>query len=216
MVSHSVLVLPKVTAPDMEQAFWETEHWESLPAFLLVRAADGTTPAHPTAVQAAWSDRGIHVFFTCTDPLPIPGDNAGEAPDEEGEAVGVFLDPIGEREQYVAILVSPYGRVYDARIENPLHRRVDSEIDESWDCSGIRVQSRGGADQWTVEMLIPFSGLTPALDPPKVGDRWTGNFYRIIRQPREEISAWQPTCQLPVDVHNSDAFGILEFGPELV
>ncbi len=66
--------------------------------------------------------------------------------------------------------------------------------------------------EWAVEMLIPFDGITPAIKPPHVGDRWVGNFYRIERLPVMEITAWQPTFTSPPDLHASSCFGILEFG----
>jgi hypothetical protein len=112
----------------------------------------------------------------------------------------------------MALLVSPYARVSDARVENPHHRGIDSEIDESWTCAGVRVRAWSSKVQWVIELLIPFAGITPAIDTPSPGDRWTGNFYRIERHPFTEISAWQPILHTPVDLHASDRFGILVFG----
>ena len=215
MIAPAVLVLPKVKAPGTDRAFLAPAQWQTTATIHLVRAEDGDVAGLPTEVRLAWSERGLHLHFRCTDPLPLSRDFARDAPIDEEEVVGVFLDPIGERNEYMAILASPYGRVADARIENPHHHAIGASVDDSWDCTGVRVRSWAYKHEWVVEMLIPFTGITPALVPPRPGDRWTGNFYRIERQPIAEVSAWQPTFQSPVDLHTSESFGILEFGESL-
>lgn len=212
MPDTAVLVIPQVEAPGLDQAFLPQRQWEDISPSHLVRAEDGDVAALPTLMRIAWSARGIHLCFQCTDPLPLSRDFFEDGPIEDEEVVGAFLDPVGERNEYMAILASPYGRVTDARIENPMHHALESEVDESWSCPGIRVRSWSTQQEWMVEMLIPFTGITPVLDTPRPGDRWTGNFYRIERQPLLEISAWQPVLSTPPDLHASDRFGILEFG----
>ncbi|HEY3418220.1 MAG TPA: carbohydrate-binding family 9-like protein [Armatimonadota bacterium] len=207
-----VLVIPRVEAPDIDQAFLTSAQWASIPAVTFVCVADGEAAALPTELRPAWSGRGVHLRYRCIDPLPLSREFARDAPIDEEEVVGVFLDPVGERSQYLAILVSPYGRVADARIENPRHHAQHSEVDLSWDCSGVRVRSSAGEGEWTIELLIPFAGMTPAIRPPSAGDRWTGNFFRIERQPFVEITAWQPTRRTPIDLHDTEVFGIIEFG----
>lgn len=212
MASPSVLVLPKVQAPALDEAFLPLDYWMTLPAIGLVRAEDGDPADLPTQVRAAWSARGVHLLFICTDSVPLSRDFAHDELIEEEEVVGVFLDPSGERSAYMTIFVSPYGRTSDARIENPLQHAIASEVDDTWDCPGLRVRSWSEQNQWAVELLIPFTGITPAIKPPHVGDRWVGNFIRIERLPVMEITAWQPSYSSPPDLHASACFGILEFG----
>jgi len=212
VAGRSVLVIPKVKAPGLDEAFLTPAAWHAVPAVRLVRSEDGDLAALATEVRVAWSVRGLHCCYYCTDPDPLSYDFARDAAIDEAEVVGVFLDPRGDRSQYVAILASPHGRVADSRIENPLHHGLLFETDATWDCAGVRVRSWSHTGLWTVEMLIPFDGLTPAIDPPAPGDRWTGNFYRIERQPFAEITAWQPCHCQPVDLHDTEHFGIIEFG----
>ncbi len=212
MSSQVVLVLPKVAAPQLAEAFLAQERWQNVPSIPLVRVEDGDLAALPTDVRIAWSERGVHILFRCTDPLPYSVGRAGEIEGEEDEVVGVFLDPSGERNQYMAVLVNPCGRALDARVENPLHHALASEIDLTWDCPGLRVRSWSRHNEWGVEILIPFDGITPAIKPPRIGTRWVGNFYRIERLPVMEITAWQPSFTSPPDLHASSCFGILEFG----
>lgn len=211
MGSDGVLRLLKVDAPHLDAAFLPQDQWETLPSVLLVRATDGAPAIISTFLRVAWSARGLHIRFV--NHAPPAGYHEGQWDDEAhmDEAVGVFLDPRGDRSEYMAIFVNPYGRVVPARIENPLHRALDRETDMSWDCPGLRTRSWSRRDHWSVELLIPFDGMTPSIHPPTPGDRWTGNFYRLARFPTPTVSAWQPTHTDPVDLHASACFGILEF-----
>ncbi len=129
MSSQAVLMVPKIIAPDLDEAFLPLERWLALPSVRLVRAEDGDLAALSTEVRIAWSLRGFHCIFVCCDPLPLCVEISPEVPAEDEEAVGVFLDPSGERSQYMAILASPTGHVLDARVENPLHHTLESEVD---------------------------------------------------------------------------------------
>ena len=157
----------------------------------------------------------MHCQFCCVDPIPLCGEVAGREPGDAEEAVGVFLDPSGERDQYMAIFVDPSGHVIDARIENPLHHALESKVDSSWDCPGLRVRSWSRLTEWVVEILIPFDGITPAYKHPEIGDRWVGNFYRLECLPVMEITAGSPPIPPHRTLHASEYFGILEFGQPL-
>jgi hypothetical protein len=60
-------------------------------------------------------------------------------------------------------------------------------------------------------MRIPFEPL--GAKPPRDGDSWRGNFFRIDRHPGEgdEFSAWRPTMMAPADFHVVACFGRLLF-----
>ena len=77
---------------------------------------------------------------------------------------------------------------------------------------------RGQPDQsWFCEMAIPFSDFITAPNiPPKEGDEWKLNLYRIERgktKKEDEYSAWSPTRK--IDYHRPQHFGVLRFiGPK--
>lgn len=211
MSSHAVLALPRVEAPGLDQAFLRQEQWHVLPAHRLVRIENGDMASLPTDLRMAWSDRGVHICFQCVDPFPLSRDFLNTLELEDEEAVAVFLDPSGARNEYLTLFVSPYGQIAEARVENRLHHALRAEADTGWSCPGVRARCWSAPGVWSVELLIPFTGITPAIDPPTPGDRWTGNCYRLEHLPLQEISAWQPTYTDPPDLHASDCFGILEF-----
>ena len=83
--------------------------------------------------------------------------------------------------------------------------------DPSWDCPGLRwAAGRGELRQdWWAWLSIPWRGISPAHDPPRI---WRANLYRIER-PRDgepEFSGWSPTLTRPADFHKPACFGLLE------
>jgi hypothetical protein len=60
-------------------------------------------------------------------------------------------------------------------------------------------------------LRIPFASL--GIDPPKPGDSWRANFYRIDRstQRGDEFMAWRLTHKSPPDFHVPSAFGRIVF-----
>jgi hypothetical protein len=63
---------------------------------------------------------------------------------------------------------------------------------------------------WTVEMVIPFAAF-PEVNPPRPGDVWRANFYRIDRADPPEFTAWSPTLESPANFHVPERFGYLAF-----
>jgi hypothetical protein len=75
-----------------------------------------------------------------------------------------------------------------------------------------KVNSRTGTDRsWTVEIAIPFAECPTAPHiPPRHGDRWRANFYRIDRaKDGDEFTAWSPTGA--IQYHTPARFGYLLF-----
>ena len=81
---------------------------------------------------------------------------------------------------------------------------------------GGAVRSRGShpPDGVSVEMAIPFADmLTAPHIPPRAGDVWRANFYRIDRaEDGDEYSAWSPTLRR--NYHTPERFGALVFSGE--
>lgn len=209
MSTETVLVIPRVTAPEGDHAFLPDALWAQAALTRLVRADDGRPAALQAEVRVAWSARGLHALFICTDEHPLDG--AFTDGPEYAEVVGMLLDPHGDGSHYLTVLVTPFGHVADARVVNPRHCSQGSRVDEETPCSGVRVRSWSRHQQWLVELAIPFSGLTATAQPPCNGERWAANFFRTDPRQLGEVDAWQPTYASPVDIHASDAFGVIEF-----
>lgn len=209
MVDTAKILVPRWPVPRIHPP-WK---WDDIPSFPPFTLADGSGPAvQQTRLRLCWDAEALHVRFDCEDRDAWGTYRQRDDPLYEEEAVEVFLAP-GEADpsEYFELEVSPLGTLFDARIHNPTSRRADMTADRAWDCPGLRWAAGRGVDRqdWWATLAIPWSGLLPGTEPPRI---WRANFYRIER-PRDgapEFSGWSPTLVRPADFHKPARFGVLE------
>jgi len=181
----------------------------------LRRAIDGAPPRLSTTVSAYHDDEFVTVVFSSADDHIVATLFAHDEPLYEEDVVEVFLSP-ADRGEYYELEVNPVGTTFDARIESPHGVRSSMRADVDWDCEGLLAAVRKMVEPrnlMTIDTVVrvPFESLRAA--PPRNGDSWRGNFFRIDRHPSEgdEYSAWRPTLKTPVDFHVVASFGRLLF-----
>ena len=130
------------------------------------------------------------------------------------EVVEVFLQPNAKIPNYIELEVNPLGTMLDIYLldtRKPLHY-------ESWNSEKLRwavhvdgtVDGKDGDREWTCEIALPLEDAVTAVNlPPKPGDRWRMNLYRVERRPEEAEVAWSPTLQ--DDFHVLSRLGEITF-----
>lgn len=184
--------------------------------------SDGSGPAsRRTEARVCWDDAYLYICFRSDDP-DIWGTMFDRDDDLfEEEVVEAFIDSDSDLVRYYEFQMSPRGTLFDALVHNPTGLRRDLVADRTWTCEGwlaaVRVEGtlddRDDVDEgWTVEWAIPFASIPGAPNtPPKDGDTWRMNLYRIDRTPTEEFSCWSPTLETPADFHVPSLFGTIVF-----
>jgi hypothetical protein len=183
---------------------------------------DGSGPAtRQTVARMCWDDKYFYIAFESEDPDIWGTMFDRDDPIYQEEVVEAFIDPDSDLIRYHEFQTSPRGVMFDVMIYNPTHERKDLEIDVSWNCEGwltaVRVDGtldiRDDVDKgWTAEWAIPFTSMPTAPNiPPKDGDTWRMNLYRIDRTPEPEFSSWRPTLREPPDFHVPTCFGTIIF-----
>jgi hypothetical protein len=139
---------------------------------------------------------------------------SGKLIDLDQEVVEVFIDPDGDEKNYIELEVNPLGAFLDLFVLTPVVPipyesynipakwavKVDGTVQNSSD------QDRG----WSVELAVPLKeAVTAPNQPPKDGDRWRLNLYRIERKPKDQLIAWSPT--LKPSFHTPSRFGEVTF-----
>jgi len=129
------------------------------------------------------------------------------------EVVEVFLQADPRKTSYIELEVNPLGAMIDIfllDVRKPLHY-------ESWNSEKLRwavhvdgtVDGKPGDKEWTCEIALPMEDIVPAPNnPPKPGDRWRLNMYRVEQLPAKAMLAWSPTG---VDFHQPGKFGEIVF-----
>ena len=116
------------------------------------------------------------------------------------EVVEVFLQANPAVPNYIELEVNPLGTMLDIYLldtRKPLHY-------ESWNSEKLQwavhvdgtVDGKDGDREWTCEIALPLEDIATATNlPPKPGDRWRMNFFRIEQKPEVAELAWSPTLQ---------------------
>ena len=146
----------------------------------------------------------------------------------EEEVVEIFLDADRSGRDYYELEISPANVVCDLHMISPM---PNYKSDFAWDLAGLetRVHSTqdaaGRTTGWTATAFLPWGGLRAlpsaarVATPPRPGDRWRFNVFRIDRpggkaNPEKDAVqvAWSPPSLK--SFHDPSAFRDLVFaGP---
>jgi hypothetical protein len=175
-----------------------------------------------TSFRALWTGTGFLVRYDVTDPEPWHTLTQRDERLWNEEVVELFLDVGATGRSYAELEWNPVNTVVDLWVD-----RAENRFDKDWDVAGlesrvhVRKDPAGRAAGWTVVAFLPWSALgakAPAGTalPPKPGDRWRFNVFRIERpggsgEPEKDAQylAWSPTGQ--ASFHVPQAFRELAF-----
>ena len=180
---------------------------------------------YETRFRALWSPAGLFLRFDANDPSPWHTMTRKDEHLWDEEVVEIFIDLDRSGRDYYELEVNPANVVCDLRMVSPW---PDKKGDIDWNLAGLetRVRSLGGAGVgtrgWTVTAFLPWQGLRaiPSAGrvalPPKPGDAWRFNVFRIERpggptSPEKDavFAAWSPPSVK--SFHDAGAFRDLVF-----
>jgi hypothetical protein len=202
-------------APVIDGAL-DDEAWKDATSVVLHGSFDGRPVALRTEARLLYDDTNLYVSFDAEDPDIWGTLLKRDEPIYNEEVVEIFLDADADGKTYNELQVSPHNVIFDAYF--PARRQG---MDTSWD-SGMKtaVKVHGTIDnpsdrdeRWTVEMQIPFAHLASVPHvPPKQGDRWRFNLYRLEHlNHRREVEGQSFSPVFIGDFHALPRFGWLTF-----
>ncbi len=176
-----------------------------------------------TRIRLAYSDTGLYVQVEVEDTRVTATLQEDLAQLWTEDVFELFLWPDESIPAYFEYEISPLGR------ELPLMVLNTGDTFQGWtpwpyeDSTRVKkavlafgAQGPGPArpgqeiEGWIAEIYVPFALLKPiGHNPPRPGDRWRANFYRVDYDSGEaEIWSWQPTEN---NFHEPEKFGTLLF-----
>lgn len=185
--------------------------WANIEEVSLKENITGDYPKMTTHVKAIWNEKFLYFLFNCNDNFVKATMTEFNDKLYEEDVVEIFLDDDNDLKTYIEIEVNPLNAVLHYNINNNLkgdalgYARVDKCI-----LSAVRVINDSSVINY--EIAIPFSEFVTALNsPPKIGDSWGINLFRIDRgnDSVDEYSAWSPTGVL--NFHKPSFFGKIVF-----
>lgn len=222
------LILPVYVSKKIEKDFdlsGKLDHsaWANAPVAELTDAITGEPGKFATQVRALYSDAYLYVGFACEDDYIWGTETERNSPIYDEECVEVFINPADATHQYYEVNLSPKNVIFDSSILN--NRTADNQYAEfmgfpDWDLqkleTAVHVQGEldkiGQGKSWTAELKIPIAELFGAPNnPPKTGDVWRVNFYRIDSPKKDQRDhyAWSKTERAAF--HLPWKFGYLKF-----
>jgi hypothetical protein len=174
----------------------------------------GAPAKSETTAQVLYDDRFIYFGFRCVDENVWATLRRRDDHLWEEEVVEVFLQADPRQTSYIELEVNPLGTMLDIYlldVRKPLHY-------ESWNSEKLKwaVRVDGAVDRergdrgWSCEIALPLEDVATAPHvPPRVGDRWRLNLYRVERLPTPLELAWSPTFRN--DFHVPGMFGEIVF-----
>ena len=176
-----------------------------------------------TSFRALSTRSGLAVRYDVTDSSPWHTLTQRDERLWTEEVVELFLDVGATGRSYAEVEWNPVNAVVDLWVDRPENR-----FDKEWDVTGLesrvhpRKDAAGRPSGWTAVALLPWKALASKAPPgtavpPKPGDRWRINVFRIERpggpkDPEKDARflAWSPTGNR--SFHVPLAFRELVFG----
>jgi hypothetical protein len=171
----------------LDEATWTVAFWTE--TFVDIEGDRRPVPRHRTRVAMAWDDQALYLAAVLEEPHLWGTIRQRDAVIFHDNDFEVFLDPDGDSHAYYELEINALGTVWDLFLDRP-YRDGGSAVD-SWDIEGLAsaVRLEGSLNDpsdvdigWTVELAIPWAGLTGPDGPelaPLDGESWRVNFSRV-------------------------------------
>ena len=182
-----------------------------------IRGEGFAAPKYLTTMRMLWDDDNLYVSAVLEEPDVKAAVSRRDDIVYHDNDFEVFLNPYGDKRLYYELEVNALGTVMDLLMEKPYSEGGTYVM--TWDFPGleIAVKVQGTLNRsddtdtgWSVEMKIPFAGLSRGGEDPLKHKVWRANFSRVewLTRP-EENWVWAPTGV--VDIHHPLRWGYLRF-----
>jgi hypothetical protein len=192
---------------DGSGAEWNKADW--IPLQKRKGAADYTTRA-----KLLYSDTGIYGLFSCQDQKITATMTEDFADLWTEDVIEIFLWPDKSSPIYFEYELSPLNYELPILVPNmngtffgwrPWHYEGERKIRHATKV----VDENGATKEWIGEFFIPYALLRPMRNvPPKKGDLWRINMYRVDYDKEYTSWSWRP---VQTNFHDYERFGEIKF-----
>jgi hypothetical protein len=134
----------------------------------------GQTADPGTEVRLGWTTAALWLRFTCRDADPFLPTTERDGDLYTGDAIEVFLDPVGDARMFVEVQANAGGAFTDILhlVTGDPHLLADGVLAiasreqwtmRAWNADGLRCTGLRQADGWTVDLALPAKPLLQRL-----------------------------------------------------
>ncbi len=169
----------------------------------------------PTDARMLWDDANLYVCFIAQDRHITATLTERDGPVSLDDCVEVFVAPEPANvKAYFNFEINALGTLLDRSPRNNRSKHWNAEgVQIAITCDGTRNDESDVDRSWTTEIAIPFlnfEGVATNL-PPKDGDLWRLNLYRIGGRINAQFSVWSDTRTEKPSFHVPERFGVARF-----
>jgi len=184
------------------------------PVGAFLNSRDGTESSLGTEGKILYDDKFLYFAFTLEDSDIWSTFRNRDDHLWLEEVIEVYLVPDPKNSNYIELEVNPLGAMIDIYlldIRKPLPYKSWNSSELEWAVSvDGTVDEEPGDKGWQCEIKFPLADAVTAPNiPPKPGDTWGMNLYRIDKKPERAGLAWSPIMK--GDFHTPSMFGTLVF-----
>ena len=208
----------------MNEESWQSAKWTKRWLDPLGRTSKRSKVPN-TRAKILWESDAVYIAIESIDQHVWAKLTQRDSNTWEEEVVEVFLDPDGDKRDYLELQVTPANVVFDARFA---YRRSDLTTARAWNYQGwqTQVQIKGTLndasdrdEKYVVEMKLPIAKIPGA--PQKLSSQsrpWRMNMFRFDwnKAPKGGQQAAALSPPYIGDFHALDAFAKLHFKPSRV
>jgi hypothetical protein len=199
----------RATAPITIDGKLDETEWQKAEEAPLRDAATGLAVPFKTTVRLLWDDKYLYVAFYGEDNDVWATYTKDDENLWEEEVFEMFIDPEKKGHTYYEININPANAIVDLFILNGGEKRKGKYVNtKNWNFTGLKHgvfiegegYKEGNSDKyWTAELAIPFEDFwTANYTPPRIGDMWRMNFFRIERgKSNVKDDDWQAAFSFP-------------------
>lgn len=192
---------------------WSNVDWVSL------NRRPGGSHDYTARFKMLYSSTGVYVLFDGTDRTLTATMKEDFLNLWNEDVYECFFWTHEEDPVYFEYEISPLGFELPILVPNfkgrflgwrPWHYEGERKIKKQVTATGGPNESMASVSQWRAEVFIPYKLLEPMRNvPPKPGDRWRANFYRVDYDAKK-TTAWDWSRVGP-SFHEFKKFGTLMF-----
>ena len=181
----------------------------------------GGESAYRVGASLLRSDTGLYIRFDCEDTFLSCSGLADFADLYTEDVVELFLQPDRALPLYFEYELSPLGAELPLLVCNngvsyygwlPFQYGGTRSTRRHTRVLGGKKEPFSSCAGWVAEAYLPFALLEglPCV-PPKAGDRWRANFYRIDYDGRGEAARWAWEPAAGTEFHDFEQYGEIMF-----
>ena len=198
-----VVEIPKIDQPIVPDGVLDEGAWARAAVLTFADSLGRRTKIrHATRLRLLYDDKFLYVGFEADDIDITERYSRRDDPIYEHETVELFIMPNVAAPQtgpYVELQASPGGVIFDASFDGPrqgMNKRFGAGQTVGTKIHGT-LNDPSPDERWVSEWKVPFTGIRGVRQPPKAGDEWRMNAFRIEKfrdgqTQRGEYSAWSP------------------------